>query len=245
MQSGQIAAAAFGARDAGLPVRMPVTVHHARPRGSVVARCASTSRSHPRRRSAPGRHRRRRPPRDLDDRAGARRRATSACTAAPRSRRRARCASELGEGLLGGERERRADRRLRRRRLAARVPRRAARADGHLLDDERDARDPRGRPRAARRCCSGASSTSTPSPRRPASAGEDVALLCAGFQGAFALDDAYCAGRIVQLLGGERDRLGEGRGRDRPRLARRARRSHWRGRTARPGSRRTSRSAPR
>jgi 2-phosphosulfolactate phosphatase len=33
--------------------------------------------------------------------------------------------------------------------------------------------------------------------------GEDVVLLCAGFQGAFALDDAYCAGRIVQLLGGE------------------------------------------
>ena len=33
--------------------------------------------------------------------------------------------------------------------------------------------------------------------------GEDVVLLCASFQGAFALDDAYCAGRIVQLLGGE------------------------------------------
>ena len=34
--------------------------------------------------------------------------------------------------------------------------------------------------------------------------GADVAVLCAGFQGAFALDDAYCAGRVVQLLGGER-----------------------------------------
>ena len=33
--------------------------------------------------------------------------------------------------------------------------------------------------------------------------GEDVALVCAGFKGAFALDDAYCAGRIVQLLEGE------------------------------------------
>jgi 2-phosphosulfolactate phosphatase len=33
--------------------------------------------------------------------------------------------------------------------------------------------------------------------------GKDVLLLCAGFQGTFALDDAYCAGRIVQLLGGE------------------------------------------
>jgi 2-phosphosulfolactate phosphatase len=30
--------------------------------------------------------------------------------------------------------------------------------------------------------------------------GADVAVLCAGFKGAFALDDAYCAGRIVQLL---------------------------------------------
>src|SRR5438552_2965243 len=34
--------------------------------------------------------------------------------------------------------------------------------------------------------------------------GQDTVIVCAGFQGAFALDDAYCAGRIVQLLGGER-----------------------------------------
>jgi 2-phosphosulfolactate phosphatase len=34
--------------------------------------------------------------------------------------------------------------------------------------------------------------------------GEDVAIICAGFKGAFALDDAYCAGRIVHLLGAER-----------------------------------------
>src|SRR5262245_63394124 len=33
--------------------------------------------------------------------------------------------------------------------------------------------------------------------------GEEVTVVCAGFQGQFALDDAYCAGRIVQLLGGE------------------------------------------
>jgi 2-phosphosulfolactate phosphatase len=33
---------------------------------------------------------------------------------------------------------------------------------------------------------------------------DDVAILCAGFKGAFALDDAYCAGRIVDRLGGER-----------------------------------------
>jgi phosphosulfolactate phosphohydrolase-like enzyme len=34
--------------------------------------------------------------------------------------------------------------------------------------------------------------------------GGDVVVLCAGYKGAFALDDAYCAGRIVQLLDGER-----------------------------------------
>jgi 2-phosphosulfolactate phosphatase len=33
--------------------------------------------------------------------------------------------------------------------------------------------------------------------------GEDVAVVCAGFQRQFALDDAYCAGRIVELLGAE------------------------------------------
>ena len=37
--------------------------------------------------------------------------------------------------------------------------------------------------------------------REPA---RDVAVVCAGYKGAFALDDAYCAGRIVELLDGER-----------------------------------------
>jgi 2-phosphosulfolactate phosphatase len=32
---------------------------------------------------------------------------------------------------------------------------------------------------------------------------DDVVVFCAGFQGAYALDDAYCAGRIVDELGGE------------------------------------------
>jgi 2-phosphosulfolactate phosphatase len=32
----------------------------------------------------------------------------------------------------------------------------------------------------------------------------DVAVVCAGFKGGFALDDAYCAGRIVSLLPGKR-----------------------------------------
>jgi 2-phosphosulfolactate phosphatase len=31
----------------------------------------------------------------------------------------------------------------------------------------------------------------------------DVAVVCAGFKGAFAFDDAYCAGRIVAKLDGE------------------------------------------
>jgi 2-phosphosulfolactate phosphatase len=32
--------------------------------------------------------------------------------------------------------------------------------------------------------------------------GEDVTVVCAGYEGTFAVDDAYCAGRIVALLGG-------------------------------------------
>lgn len=32
---------------------------------------------------------------------------------------------------------------------------------------------------------------------------DDSVVVCAGFQDGFALDDVYCAGRIVQLLGGE------------------------------------------
>ena len=35
-------------------------------------------------------------------------------------------------------------------------------------------------------------------------AGEDVTIVCAGREGGFVLDDAYCAGRMVELLGGER-----------------------------------------
>ncbi len=34
--------------------------------------------------------------------------------------------------------------------------------------------------------------------------GEDYTVDCAGYKGAFAIDDAYCAGRIVRLAGGER-----------------------------------------
>jgi 2-phosphosulfolactate phosphatase len=34
--------------------------------------------------------------------------------------------------------------------------------------------------------------------------GEDITIVCAGYLGAFAIDDAYCAGRIVGLLDGDR-----------------------------------------
>ena len=34
--------------------------------------------------------------------------------------------------------------------------------------------------------------------------GEDVTVFCAGWKGIFAIDDAYCAGRIVRRLEGER-----------------------------------------
>jgi 2-phosphosulfolactate phosphatase len=37
-----------------------------------------------------------------------------------------------------------------------------------------------------------------------ATSGEDVAVLCAGVLGELALDDAYCAGRIAEALGGDR-----------------------------------------
>ena len=33
--------------------------------------------------------------------------------------------------------------------------------------------------------------------------GEDIVVLCAGYKDAFAIDDAYCAGRIVALLDGD------------------------------------------
>jgi 2-phosphosulfolactate phosphatase len=34
--------------------------------------------------------------------------------------------------------------------------------------------------------------------------GEDVVILCAGYKGSFAIDDAYAAGRILHLVGGDR-----------------------------------------
>jgi 2-phosphosulfolactate phosphatase len=34
--------------------------------------------------------------------------------------------------------------------------------------------------------------------------GEDLIVLCAGYKGVFAIDDAYCAGRILRLVEGDR-----------------------------------------
>jgi 2-phosphosulfolactate phosphatase len=42
-----------------------------------------------------------------------------------------------------------------------------------------------------------------------ASGGGDVEVVCAGLQGRFTIDDAYCAGRIAALLGGERSDAAE------------------------------------
>src|SRR5437764_915544 len=43
----------------------------------------------------------------------------------------------------------------------------------------------------------------TPAEQPPATVGIVVAVLRAGVLGELALDDAYCAGRIVQAIGGE------------------------------------------
>ncbi len=42
-------------------------------------------------------------------------------------------------------------------------------------------------------------------------AGDDVVVVCAGVQGTLALDDAFVAGRIVELLGWERTDCSRGR----------------------------------
>ena len=75
-------------------------------------------------------------------------------------------------------------------------------------DDERDARDRRrGRQRGAR-ARRKPHSTWTPSRRLPR-AGGDAEVVCAGVEGRFTIDDAYCAGRIAELLGGERSDAAE------------------------------------
>ena len=86
-------AAALGARDVRLPVGMPVAAKRLGHGGLAYPRARRRRVHSGRGRSGPDRDRHRRHPRDVDDLPGARRRATSGCSAPPRSRRRARCAT--------------------------------------------------------------------------------------------------------------------------------------------------------
>ena len=121
--------------------------------------------------------------------------------------------------------ERRQDRGLRRRRLSAGVPGRAAREDGDLLDDERDARDPRDRG-----ALGGGAARKPAQPRCRAAAarerGEDVAVICAGFQGQFASttptapagsSSSWAASRRTRRRRPRRSRCVAGRARGPPR----------------------------
>jgi 2-phosphosulfolactate phosphatase len=106
--------------------------------------------------------------------------------------------AKLGEGLLGGERD-------------------AVQVEGFDLGaSPREVLEPRGRVLiysttngtravlAAAKACERVYLGSLLNLSAVARAVEaDCVLVCAGFRGRFALDDAYCAGRIVELLDGE------------------------------------------
>jgi 2-phosphosulfolactate phosphatase len=106
--------------------------------------------------------------------------------------------ARLGEGLLGGERS-------------------AVRIEGFDLGaSPREVLEPRGRTLiysttngtravlAAAAACERVFLGSLLNLSETAGAVDaDCVVVCAGFQGAFALDDAYCAGRIVELLDAE------------------------------------------
>jgi 2-phosphosulfolactate phosphatase len=109
-----------------------------------------------------------------------------------------RLREQLGEGLLGGERS-------------------AVRIEGFDLGaSPREVLDPRGETLiysttngtravlAAASACKDVLLGSLLNLSAVAAAvKDDCVIVCAGFQGQFALDDAYCAGRIVEQLGGE------------------------------------------
>jgi 2-phosphosulfolactate phosphatase len=122
------------------------------------------------------------------------------CTAEVEDARRLR--EELGEGVLGGERN-------------------ARRIEGFDLGNSpREYAEPAGETliisttngtravvSAAQRCdrvLVGSLLNLAAVVETARSAGEDVVVVCAGVQGTLALDDAYVAGRIVELLGWER-----------------------------------------
>ena len=122
------------------------------------------------------------------------------CTAAVEEARALR--DELGEGVLGGERN------------AVRIP------GFDLGNSPREYVEPAGETlllsttngtravvAAAQRCdrvLVGSLLNLTAVVDAARDAGEDVVVVCAGVQGTLALDDAFVAGRIVELLGWER-----------------------------------------
>jgi 2-phosphosulfolactate phosphatase len=122
------------------------------------------------------------------------------CTAEVEDARKLR--EELGEGVLGGERN------------AVRIP------GFDLGNSPREYLEPRGEAlilsttngtravvSAAQRCdrvLVGSLLNLAAVVETAGSAGEDVVVVCAGVQATLALDDAYVAGRIVDLLGWER-----------------------------------------
>ena len=185
--------------------------------------------SHPPSSRGARRDRRRRHPGELVDRPGARGRATSACSAAARSRRRRRSGpSSATEAVVGGERT------------------------GVVVEGFDVGASPRefalgpAAPTLILSTTNGTSTILTAAARcetvligsllnlsalvdaAASAAGDDVVVFCAGFKGGFALDDAYCAGRIVAALPGRAHRRGSRR-----RAARR-RRSRARGGVRRP-----------
>jgi 2-phosphosulfolactate phosphatase len=122
------------------------------------------------------------------------------CTAAVEEARALR--EELGEGVLGGERN------------AVRIP------GFDLGNSPREYVEPAGETlllsttngtravvAATQRCervLVGSLLNLTAVVDAARGAGEDVVVVCAGVQGTLALDDAYVAGRVVELLGWER-----------------------------------------
>ena len=116
--------------------------------------------------------------------------------------------ARLGEGVLGG----RAQGALRSRASTSGTRRGSSRSrcgeTARPDDDERDAGDPRRRRERGDRA-----RRQPAQPRRrgrgAARRGGDVEVVCAGLQGRFTIDDAYCAGRIAELLGGERSDAAE------------------------------------
>jgi len=108
----------------------------------------------------------------------------------------------LGEGLLGGERD------------AVQIP------GFDLGASPREVREPRGSPlimsttNGTRAIVTAAESCETvllgsllnldAVVSAVRERGQDVVIVCAGWKGLFAIDDAYCAGRITRELDGER-----------------------------------------